>query len=417
VRTWVIVVGASSALWGCGLEPLGDGQATDAPRPIPPNSAEVQTTDEGLAREEAWLSLGAPQGEISGCRAHWAGGHILLWAPNDDCVPHRRSWTKPSWISMSGDAAPQHDHWWAGTAMSELVVYGYTGDEHSVRRYDPDTDQWSASLPFSMGYHPEAITALSADDKLVLWGGFAHHELDPDQIVMPRFAKFRPDTDDWVAMSQEGMATPRYDHGAVWDSHHMFVFGGYDYQGNLLADGGVYDDGSEGWELVLTDGAPSPRLQPAVAWTGHIYVVFGGTTDGETFLDDGARYCPEPCWSWLPMEQPEDFAPRHPVALWAGEEVVVMQTEDAPLKMARYHPDDNDWSAVALPDELGDFVVLDAFWDWDTYRMILWGRHGCATAGCEARGAAEAWVYEPPLTVDPSEKPGANLAGNQTSEG
>lgn len=419
VRRWAVILGILGILGaslGCGLEPLERAPAPGAPAPIVPSSQPSDEPPEAAGRPERWDSLGAPSGDASACRAHWTGTELLLWAPAA-CEPHRLSREEPSampiWAPMSTPGAPPPNRWWAGTAMGQLIVYGYSGEDHTVARYDPATDHWSASAPFTLGHQPEAITALSTDDKLVLWGGFAHDELDPEQIVMPRFATFDPSADDWRPMSQEAMATPRHAHGAVWDSHHMFVFGGYDYAGNLLADGGVYDDGSQGWETVLAAGAPSPRVYPAVAWTGHIYVVFGGTEDGTTFLADGGRYCPEPCWAWSEMAEPEGFAPRHPVAHWAGEEVIVLQTADAPLAMARYEPELNRWTPVSLPSELDDFVLVDAHWDWATYQLLLWGRHGCETAGCEPTGPMEAWIYEPPLTVDVSDAPGSNLAGNQ----
>jgi hypothetical protein len=295
--------------------------------------------------------------------------------------------------------------WYTATADEHLVVYGYDGNEHHAAAYDTTSDSWSAPMAVAMGDEPQEVAALSAGSSVLLWGGYDTDPSGAAQKTMPRFLRYDNGNNSWSSIAQAPMPVPRYDHAAVWDSHHMFVFGGRDYQGALLADAGVYDLGNDAWELVGDGGAPSARIGAAMAWTGFVYVVFGGSEDGQTFLSDGAIYCPEPCWSWQSMTAPNDFAPRHPRALWTGEHVVVMQTTDAPLALARYLPDTDSWQRFDPPAALEDFVVVDVHWDWEQHRALLWGHH---------QGRFSLWVYYPPYRIDPSRgHPGDNLAGNQ----
>lgn len=404
------------ALCGCGLEPL------DVPLPpggsdVPLPPGEVTSTETELSREASWARLPAAPASLEGCRAYGSGAELYFWSADSSCVPQRL--TEEGWAPMRSDDAPAMQSAWAGTAEGRLVVYGYDGMDHRVAVYDPEADAWSDGASLLMGKAPQAVQAISADDKLLLWGGYDGASNEPLHMGL-RFSKYDPEADAWQLMSRDQMPAPRHAHGYVWDSHHMFVIGGYDYQGNVLADGGVYDEGSDAWEPVRTDGAPSARLSPAVAWTGYFYVVFGGTLDGDAFLGDGGVYCPEPCWAWQPMTPPEAFAPRHPRAFFTGEHVVVLQTTDAPLSLMRYWlasdpaagtPAAADrWEAISPPASLADFVVIDVAWDWSRHRALLFGKR-CDGGAC----THELWLYHPPFLVDPDDgHPGDNLAGNQT---
>ncbi len=396
------------ALCACSLEPLALPLPEDGGTP-PPGAVDVSTSDSLLSREESWARLPAAPASLEGCRAYWSGAELFFWSAAPSCVAQR--FAEDGWAPMQTEGAPSASSYWAGSALGRLVVYGYDGMDHVVAVYDPERDVWSQGAPLLLGKAPQAVQAISADDKLLLWGGYDAASSEPLHMSL-RFSKYDPEADAWQLMSTEQMPPPRHAHGAVWDSHHMFVIGGYDYTGQLLADGGVYDEGSDAWEPVRADGAPSARLSPAVAWTGYFYVVFGGTVDGVDFLGDGGVYCPEPCWAWQPMSPPDDFAPRHPKALFTGEHVVVLQTTDAPLSLMRYwlagdgHGD--RWERIHRPAALAELVVSDVAWDWSRHRALIAGTR------CDAC-AHELWAYYPPFAVDPDDgHPGDNLAGNQT---
>jgi hypothetical protein len=403
-RLWILTVVAC----GCGLQPFDAPRDDDTPRdsePEPPLAGVSTTSEASIGRQASWSRLAAPTGEVAACRAYWTGSTLLLWSADPACVAQRL--TDDRWTPMSDAGAPMLPDAWAGTAKGKLVVYGYDGMDHATAVYDPDSDSWSRGAKLTLGKAPHELVALSADDKLLLWGGY-DGELGVPLHMGLKSAKYDPEADAWQPLSEEQMPAPRYAHGVGWDSQHMFVVGGSGRDGDMLADAGLYDEGSNAWEPIPPVAAPSARLRPAVAWSGYFYVVFGGTRDdGATFLGDGGVYCPEPCWAWQPMSSPEAFAPRHPQALWTGEHVVVMQTGDAPLALARYFIDDDRWEAVDAPAALADFVVIDLRWDLSQHRALLFGRR--------ASGEHALWAYHPPFVVDPGDgHPGDNLSGNQT---
>ncbi|MCA9625798.1 MAG: hypothetical protein KC731_42540 [Myxococcales bacterium] len=406
MRSLALPLLALVAAAACELSPYA---GAGAPGDVPPQPAlatpGVFIQTKRPERLASWVERPRPAGEVGGCRAYLAGGQVLLWSSDPKTCEAQR-FDGVGFMPMSREGAPEGlASWWAGVAADQLVVYGHSAGVHRASRYDPVRDAWSDTATFEMGQAPVEVTAVSAGDKLLLWGGY--DEL-PAGVVMPRYAKYDPLADEWRPMNDVGMASPRYGHGVVWDSHHMFVFGGRSYDGELLGDGGLYDEPSEGWEPVVVEGAPSPRSEPAIAWTGHIYVVVGGRDADGQALADGAIYCPEPCWKWEPLASCEPgfdgAAPQEPQAVWTGEQVLLAQTA-LPFRLARYHVDADAWAPVTIPPSLEALDPVDLLWDWDEHGLWLWGHDEAGPA---------LWSYFPPFHVDPRQgHPGDNLAGNQ----
>jgi hypothetical protein len=379
-------------LVGCGLDALVQPTSSDeAPTPTPqaPTPAEVSSR---------WVKLaGAPAGmDPQQCDARWVYDQLFLWSSPMDrgaCSPQRWDPVSGNWLALTVGHAPEPIRWAAAGASGKLVVYGQdSGGLNDTVRYNPVSDGWEAVRSHEFGHRVVNMGALSTGRGVIFWGG---HGLDAAETMPLRAAAavYYADTDEWMVMPEENEPALRTQHTTHWDGMHMVVFGGRDLDGRLLDDAYLWDQEGNVWERFEGEGGPSARTDAAATFTGSHYVFFGGTSDGDSYLNDGAVYH----WDkvdWLPMPPAEGFVPRHPVAFWTGDHVLVLQTTDAPLVAAQYDLDSWSWSPVELHSELNDFVVVRASWDLKDNRGLLWGYH--ATTASPTQRAWEAWAYEPP---------------------
>ncbi len=113
----------------------------------------------------------------------------------------------------------------------------------------------------------------------------------------------------------------------------------------------------------LDPGPLTVRGGHSVWWTGKEMLVWGGSTgDNVGFLVDGALFDPDTStWRMLP---PAPLDPQKTVAVWTGEELIVVGS----LQAAAYRQEDG-WRHLATPNlsiELGAVAV------WDEDQMLLW---------------------------------------------
>jgi hypothetical protein len=119
---------------------------------------------------------------------------------------------------------------------------------------------------------------------MIVWGGAAATDLDTG-------GRYDPVSDQWTATATVGAPSPRLGHSAVWTGDEMVVWGGDTSlagSGDALATGGRYDPGSDTWTPTSLLGAPSPRTHQKAVWTGSFMVVWGGI--GWTVPSSGGRY-------------------------------------------------------------------------------------------------------------------------------
>ena len=95
----------------------------------------------------------------------------------------------------------------------------------------------------------------------------------------------------WKALSSAGAPSGRWAQVPVWTGSRWVVWGGYNSDSiNGLADGAVYDPGSDQWTPIATERAPAPRGLHAAVWTGTHVLIWGGK--GEREHNDGGLFDP-----------------------------------------------------------------------------------------------------------------------------
>lgn len=117
----------------------------------------------------------------------------------------------------------------------------------------------------------------------------------------------------------------------------------------------------------------------SLMWTGKEMLVWGGSTgDDVGFLVDGALFDPDTStWRMLP---PAPLDPQNTVAVWTGEELIVVGSRQA----AAYREEDG-WRELALPDfSIGPgpasvfSIELGAASVWDGDQLLIWSGEGMA---------------------------------------
>jgi len=221
--------GSEMIVWGGLFD--GDQVFLDGGRYAP-------STDSWQPIPEADLSTTAP---LLGCGV-WTGSEFLLWslAISDDSTSvypegARYSPASNTWSSMNQDGAPQVigcDAVWTGR---EMIVTGDNGLAATGGRYDPEADKWTGMS--NDGAPPMTIdrTAIWADSRLIVWGGFSVEGEEPERLASGGL--YDPVIDTWAATA-DATITGRSDHTAIWTDSEMIVWGGF--EGSYQSNGGRF---------------------------------------------------------------------------------------------------------------------------------------------------------------------------------
>jgi hypothetical protein len=94
----------------------------------------------------------------------------------------------------------------------------------------------------------------------------------------------------WEAMAESSSAPSARDlHAQVMIGDRVIIWAGR-RQGQVLADGAIYDILARTWTPVSTDGAPPARKGHVACAYGASMVVWGGRDGSDQYLDSGGRY-------------------------------------------------------------------------------------------------------------------------------
>ena len=260
-----------------------------------------------------------------------------------------------------------------------------------------------------------------------------------------------------MAEDPGGATVPRFETEAFWTGSEMVVFGGTSVDGDILADGAVWNAASNTWRplpaspLGVRDGA-------VVAWAGDRLVIWAGAalipsddpdSGGEYEMrNDGAAYVPATD-TWVPVAA-APIPPRSGAdSVWTGTHLVVTggsregedddRNDGAALDPATgawsaiaarpapgacggevpcggvwtgtmavfptaglaYHPAGDRWSAVAPYPAGGGFVAGETT-VWTGQRLMVWGTpsasgdpDGAADENGDREAPPVAWSYDP----------------------
>lgn len=257
-------------------------------------------------------------------------------------------------------------------------------------------------------------TGLMAAGNLLIWGGSDASGERSDGALYDR------SRDVWRPMAQAPIRG-RAGHAAFWDGQRLLVWGGHTDRGlTVLNDGAFYDPSADRW-TVLPPAPLAPRRDMAAAWTGVDLLIYGGSAGdgaGTTTFSDGAAFDSESgtwrrlpasplgprsaavsavfdgkwlVWggfqgdqaafdgaiydgtTWTPMpDLPEGFpAPAGPVAVWTGEELLVLGRHHTGGKVVgvAFRPASSTWRSLAsAPFSDIEFTAVG----WGDGRLAAW---------------------------------------------
>lgn len=130
------------------------------------------------------------------------------------------------------------------------------------------------------------------------------------------------------------------------------------------------------WRMMSSSGAPPPMVYPATAWTGDAVFVWGGSDHDHAYIAEGGMYdLRQDAWSPVSTVDAPRGDKKWPLAVWAGDRVVVFSGDDTAL----YDPSRDDWTRSAPPPSGRAWRVSG----WDGCRVL-------------AYGSGELWAYKPP---------------------
>lgn len=260
-------------------------------------------------------------------------------------------WPAPGWQAGTAVGAPAarsgHTVVWTG---EEMIVWGGTlsggeGLSGLGSRYRPDSDEWVAVPSFNAPAARTGHTAVWTGQEMVVFGGFA------GGAYLNSGARFSPASQTWTATTTAGAPAGRDGHVMVWTGARVLVWGGRNSTG-LLADGALYDPATDSWTPLGQSGAPTARFGAAAVWTGDSLLLWGGR--GQTGeLNSGARLlfsaADQPvAWETLPVDGAPTARTGH-TAVWTGRYLIIWggQSNGLPLgDGARFDPSAGIWQPL-----------------------------------------------------------------------
>lgn len=256
----------------------------------------------------------------------------------------------------------------------------------------------------------EGVAVQGLGGRMVVWGG---KEPGFDGHVGTG-SVYDPGADVWKPMSEAGAPAARVGFSSVWTGKRWFVWGGFHHvqvgtrvTGRYLADGALYDPGTDTWSAVASEGAPTPRRDALAAWTGSKVVVWGGCEETETLCDPtgtGALYDPASNrWTAMSSEGAPDLERPAADPVYVNGRIVVFGTRQVAEGSARMDPTVWTWEEATNR------------WSWRDAAHLVRGRAFATPRGVLLVGADEAWLYEPgedewtAINDAPTRHPGAAM--------
>lgn len=210
--------------------------------------------------------------------------------------------------------------------------------------YDPRSG-WRA-IPAVQSYAPAARAFHTAvwtgatdnpntANRMLVWGGCLQEIGDACTGLRNDGALFDPQTMTWQPLATRGLApTPRHNASVLYvpSQAKLYVIGGVDASGNVLAEGSVLDMKSLTWTPMARSA--TGRFKHRAVWAGDRVMIFGGK-----IFNDGTRsyelatgveaYVPSPLpdrrGTWVRYET-QELTPLKAIehsAVWTGNSLIV----------------------------------------------------------------------------------------------
>jgi hypothetical protein len=218
---------------------------------------------------------------------------------NTESGPSARGYSTAIWTGNTGNPDADSKMLLWGGCVQEITdaCDGLFGDGYL---FDPITMQWSqlhATGNAPVGRHNYSAVYQSEQARLYIFGGF-----DADKNVIADGHYLDLKTMHWFSMAN--MAEGRFKHAAVWAGDKMLIFGGKIYNQSArsyeLASSVVsFTPGAPGsnetgrWSTLKTEEmVPLKAIEHSAVWTGFSLLVWGGQIFDRGFTNTGSQFFP-----------------------------------------------------------------------------------------------------------------------------
>jgi N-acetylneuraminic acid mutarotase len=258
-----IWTGSEMIVWG-GWDGFDDLNTGGRYNPQTDTWTVTSTTDAPMARDTH--------------TAIWTGNEMIAWGgwsfDSQDYLntggrydPATNSWTATE-TTNAPEGRSSHTAVWTG---SEMIVWGGRLVINTGGRYDPTANNWILTSMVDAPDGRFGHTAVWTGSEMIVWGG-AYMDDPFVTIPLDTGSRYNPDTDNWTATSLTNVPDARYTHTAVWAGNEMIIWGGYG--GGTLNTGGRYCAQSAPTPtptpcIGRCEPTPRPRPTPRVRPTPH----------------------------------------------------------------------------------------------------------------------------------------------------
>jgi hypothetical protein len=282
-------------------------------------------------------SANAPSGRY-GHSAVWTGTEMIIWGgqyvdystgtgvtttlnTGARYNPLTNTWT-PTSTAFGPAARTQHSAVWAGSPVSQMIVWGGNTDGTSLTqlsngaRYVPSTDSWTS---LSTTNAPNMSMGTSSSSSAV-WSG---NEMIVFNSSLMNGSRYYPISNSWQTMASTpmglSMGGPTSLTG-VWAGSVMAVFApGTSPSSGIFA---FYSPISDYWQLSAATGGPVGSLQNiSTVWTGASLIVWGGTQMAP-FTYTGGNYS-QSTDTWSSLTSSGAPAATFGASVWSGSELLL----------------------------------------------------------------------------------------------
>jgi len=325
--------------------------------------------------------------------AVWTGTRMLVWGGAEDFFsitryndgalydPVSNTWTA---ISSTNAPTPRDSAAAVWTGRRMIIWGGFDGDNRlrSGGQYDLQRNRWQL---LSTAGAPEGAVLMSAvwtGQEMIVWGG----QEPTVALDVNTGARYNPQTNSWVPVTNPRNGGPRAEHPAVWTGAEMIVWGSYTLFSTPTNNGARYYPSTDTWLPTSMVNVPTTRYSPLAVWSGSEMIVWGGCSDGFCFtrLNTGGRYNPATD-SWQPATTVNAAEARYWFsAIWSGSEMIVWGGCDAqtcgpggnsdPYGLnngGRYNPQTDSWQPLNITGAPRSRWLQTAVWTGN--EMIVWG--------------------------------------------
>ena len=288
----------------------------------------------------------------------------------------------------------------------ELIVWGGNVSPTGFRpvssggMYRPDLDQWQALTPVGVPAPRASHTAVWTGSQMIVWGGSAANG------YLNTGGRFQPSNQPWSATTINNAPAGRSGHIAVWTGSGMLIWGGQNDNG-VLGDGALYDPVGDQWTTLSLANAPAARSGTGAVWAGGRLLLWGGVNE-QGGLSTGARLLFN--LSGLPLgwtAMSTSGAPQgrnlHSV-VWTGQKMLVWGGSSAGTVLgdgAAYDPVADSWTPLSQANAPSPRCSHSAVWTGQ--EMLIFG--GETSLGTAADGAAYNPVTDSWRTLTPAGAP------------